>query len=493
MKHLASILKFMLSLKTTVLCLAWLIVLVFVGTLYQKEYGLYLAQDKFFYSWFTDFDMGGFRIWIPSGLLTMTILTVNLFASLMFHFTLGLRVLGVLVIHIGVLLMFIGGAAIYWSAEETFLPLEEGQAWNIGQSSMEWELALTESLDSARTVSAITIDGVEAGETLVFDDMFNGAMKLRVEVESYCGDANMQWNGREDFEERFDYLDEEIMRQGIPARDLNVVISTMFPGTPHGMFPTNAVAGYEEKPPREKVLKKYAVLEAEEIDAALKDLGSEPVGGFEYFKMRLRTMISLEDKRYLAIQKVKQTYKQKVSKEARHNDPQQRWPGLVATVKDDVGNSARLVADGMFGHGFNLYTPITLGDKTYYFKLHKKRVQLPFLMTLNDFERSTLPNQSADKGYASRVTVKHFTMQEGRDGQLKEEATISMNQPYRSGPWTAYQTSFSQENAKFSTLTVKRTYGWRLPYVATFIAFAGLAIHFLQLLYYQAKRQARTT
>ena len=36
-----------------------MIVLVFLGTLYQHDYGLYLSQEKFVYSWIVWFDIGG--------------------------------------------------------------------------------------------------------------------------------------------------------------------------------------------------------------------------------------------------------------------------------------------------------------------------------------------------------------------------------------------------------------------------------------------------
>ena len=54
--------------------LNWLIILVIVGTLDQREFGLYAAQQKYFSSWFTWLSF----IPIPSGRLIMTNMVINL-------------------------------------------------------------------------------------------------------------------------------------------------------------------------------------------------------------------------------------------------------------------------------------------------------------------------------------------------------------------------------------------------------------------------------
>ena len=60
--------------KIFVFTVIWMMVLVFIGTIVQKDIGLYAAQMQYFSSWF---------IWVlfvplPSGKLTMLIMFVNL-------------------------------------------------------------------------------------------------------------------------------------------------------------------------------------------------------------------------------------------------------------------------------------------------------------------------------------------------------------------------------------------------------------------------------
>ena len=72
--------KFLGSPKIFVFAIAWMIVLVIIGTYDQKTIGLYQAQQKYFFSWGTT--IFGF-IPIPSGLLLMSIISLNL----SFYFT----------------------------------------------------------------------------------------------------------------------------------------------------------------------------------------------------------------------------------------------------------------------------------------------------------------------------------------------------------------------------------------------------------------------
>ena len=69
-----SILKIIGSPKIFVYTVAWLMFLVVVGTLAQRDQGLYFAQQKYFSSWVTLF---GF-LPVPSGRFVMTVMVVNL-------------------------------------------------------------------------------------------------------------------------------------------------------------------------------------------------------------------------------------------------------------------------------------------------------------------------------------------------------------------------------------------------------------------------------
>ena len=60
--------------KFFVFIIMWLIVLVFVGTIAQRDNGLYLVQKEYFYSWIKWFG----PIPTPSAKLSMLIIFINL-------------------------------------------------------------------------------------------------------------------------------------------------------------------------------------------------------------------------------------------------------------------------------------------------------------------------------------------------------------------------------------------------------------------------------
>ena len=68
--------------KIFVYTVIWMMVLVFIGTIVQKDVGLYAAQKKYFSSWFIM--LFGF-IPLPSGKLTMLVMFLNLSCWLLRH------------------------------------------------------------------------------------------------------------------------------------------------------------------------------------------------------------------------------------------------------------------------------------------------------------------------------------------------------------------------------------------------------------------------
>ena len=146
------VLRFFGSLRLTVSCLVWLCVLLVWGTWVQRELGLHLAQDRFFYSWFI---LAGGFIPLPGGGLTLGLLTVNLLISLMVHMTIGWRMWGITLTHAGLLLLLTGGFFHRLTTEEAYLPLLEGQGSNVAWSYTDWEISLWASHAAVREVTAV--------------------------------------------------------------------------------------------------------------------------------------------------------------------------------------------------------------------------------------------------------------------------------------------------------------------------------------------------
>ena len=105
--------------KIFVVTIAWLIILVFVGTVDQKYIGLYAAQNKYFSSlmfWF-------WYIPLPGGMLTMFILTCNLMTFLLQKNIWNTKKMGVIIIHLGSILLLIGGGITYFFSFEGAMPI----------------------------------------------------------------------------------------------------------------------------------------------------------------------------------------------------------------------------------------------------------------------------------------------------------------------------------------------------------------------------------
>jgi hypothetical protein len=128
---------------------------------------------------------------------------------------------------------------------------------------------------------------------------------------------------------------------------------------------------------------------------------------------------------------------------------------------------------------------IDKGEETYHVMLRRKRFTLPFILRLKDFMMERHPNTDIARSYQSLVEV--FT------NGVPREALISMNKPLRYKDFTLYQASYSIDDfgREHSTLAVVRNSGRLLPYIATFVTFAGLAIHLLMMVFAPGIKQRK--
>jgi hypothetical protein len=121
--------KFLGSVRITVVCLFLLFILTFWGTIAQVQQGLYAAQDHFFNSFF--FLAHGF-IPFPGAQLVLWVLFVNLICSLVLTFKKYTQWanLGLLIIHLGLILYFVAAFMIFHFSQESNVRLAEGEQTN---------------------------------------------------------------------------------------------------------------------------------------------------------------------------------------------------------------------------------------------------------------------------------------------------------------------------------------------------------------------------
>src|SRR4051812_18928861 len=102
--------KFFTSLRLTVVCLAFGIILIWIGTVAQADEGLYVAQGRYFKQWI----IVGVTLWgnkipvvLPGGYLLGVVLLVNLVAAHIKRFHWSLAKVGIHLTHAGIVLMLL--------------------------------------------------------------------------------------------------------------------------------------------------------------------------------------------------------------------------------------------------------------------------------------------------------------------------------------------------------------------------------------------------
>ncbi|MAE10138.1 MAG: hypothetical protein CMF78_02965 [Candidatus Marinimicrobia bacterium] len=126
--------------KIFVYTLIWLMVLVVLGTLAQRDIGLYASQQKYFSANITWL---GNIIPAPGGRITMVIMLVNLTFMVLFKHNLWkIKKMGVLIMHIGALLLLIGGGLTAIFSSEGNMIIEEGAQSNHVDDYHDMELTV---------------------------------------------------------------------------------------------------------------------------------------------------------------------------------------------------------------------------------------------------------------------------------------------------------------------------------------------------------------
>ncbi|MCO5045413.1 MAG: cytochrome c biogenesis protein ResB [Verrucomicrobia bacterium] len=171
----AAIWAYLGSAQITTYGLAFLMVLTFWGTLYQVQNGLYLAKERFFDSWFF---LAAGVVPFPGTQLVLAVLMLNLVVYLIRLLARKKLTFGLLVIHLGLLLMLGGGAITHLFARESQLTLAEGESGSASASYGDWEVAVWSREGDMLDVMAYNSNALKAGDVLRFED---AGLTLRVE------------------------------------------------------------------------------------------------------------------------------------------------------------------------------------------------------------------------------------------------------------------------------------------------------------------------
>ena len=152
----------------------WLIVLVFFGTIAQKDIGLYASQMKYFSSYY--FIFAGF-LPLPGGRITIILMTINLASSLFSKKLWKMKKVGIIIVHMGGLLLLIGGGITAEFSSEGNMVIEEGESSAHVDDYHDMELAFVNtSLVDSLEYTIFESPLLEVGNKIEYD-------KLGIEID----------------------------------------------------------------------------------------------------------------------------------------------------------------------------------------------------------------------------------------------------------------------------------------------------------------------
>ncbi len=140
------------SLRLTVVCLGLGMVLVFLGTLAQVHLGIHDVQAQFFQSLFVYWGPEG-ASWkipvLPGGYLLGTVLLLNLLAAHATRFQFSRKKIGIILLHLGVILLIVGQLLTGLFAQESQMRIETGETLGYSEAPRQTELAIIDVTDPA--------------------------------------------------------------------------------------------------------------------------------------------------------------------------------------------------------------------------------------------------------------------------------------------------------------------------------------------------------
>lgn len=145
---LVSVRDFLVSLKLTVVLLAFGMVLVFIATWDQRNLGVWAVQAKYFRSFIVYARLSSFSVPVlPGGYAVGGLLLANLIAAHIYRFGFKWRKAGIELTHFGLILLLIGELLSGLWQKDYHMRLNEGETKNYAESARGNELAIIDATD----------------------------------------------------------------------------------------------------------------------------------------------------------------------------------------------------------------------------------------------------------------------------------------------------------------------------------------------------------
>jgi hypothetical protein len=130
------------SFALAIVVLAFLFLITVIGTLEQTHSSLFEVQQRYFESTFVIHHVMGVPVPLPGVYLLLVVLGVNLVCGGIVRIRKDKTTWGVIVAHLGVLLMFAGAGVEYYCSQKGHATIVEGQSTSEFDSYFEWEIAI---------------------------------------------------------------------------------------------------------------------------------------------------------------------------------------------------------------------------------------------------------------------------------------------------------------------------------------------------------------
>ncbi len=160
------------SLRLTVVLLAFSMLLVFSSTWAQIDDGIWTVQHDYFRTWIVLGALPYFKLYMPGGYTIGGLLLANLLAAHSVRFRLEWKRSGIILIHLGMILLLLGELLTGTLAVESNMDIDEGQWSNFSHDVREAELAIIDPTgaesESVVVISEAMLLGAE-GEGAIHD------------------------------------------------------------------------------------------------------------------------------------------------------------------------------------------------------------------------------------------------------------------------------------------------------------------------------------
>lgn len=186
---MSPLVAFFSSLRLTVFCLVLWMILIFIATLAQVDLGIYFAKKQYLDSWWVLWDSGrGFSVpTIPGGLLVGWVLLINLITAHFTRFKWTWKKLGLWLVHIGIMVLIVGGGISSMVSRENQLSLQEGETKHFIQSMDAWELALISDAGKGQD-QVVSIPHTELAKK---KDISIAALPFQIRVKEFWFNAQL--------------------------------------------------------------------------------------------------------------------------------------------------------------------------------------------------------------------------------------------------------------------------------------------------------------